>query len=61
MGTGEEAVVPAGALVELAQQHQELVGSGVEARGQGGNCLAEVVGVRSTSEHEGVGRAVAGG
>ena len=61
MGAREAAVVPTLAFVELAQQHQQFVGGGVEARGQGRNGLAEVVGVGSAREHERVWRDVANG
>ena len=44
MRTGGEAVVPPGALVELAQQHEQLVGGGMEPRRQRGDLLAERVG-----------------
>jgi hypothetical protein len=36
-----EAVVPAGALVELTQQHQEFVGGGMQARCEDRNLIAE--------------------
>ena len=42
--TRGEAIVPARALVELAQQHEQLVGGGMQARGQGGDLLAEGIG-----------------
>ena len=46
------------AFVELAQQHEEFVGGGMETPSQCRNRLAEVIGVRSASEHEGVWRGV---
>ena len=58
MGARQEAIVPARAFVELAQQHEQLESGSVQARGQGRNRLAEVVGVRSTRKHELVWRAV---
>ena len=58
MGARQEAIVPARAFVELAQQHEQLVSGGVQARGQYRNRLAEVVGVRSTRKHERVWRGV---
>ena len=41
----EEAVVPAGARVELGEQHEQVVGGGMEARGQCGDGLTEGVGI----------------
>ena len=57
MRAREEAVAPACAFVELAQQHEQFVGGGVQARGQCRNRLAEG-GVGSAREHERVWRGV---
>ena len=42
VGTRQEAVVPARLRVELAEHDQQLVGGGMQARGQLGDGLAEL-------------------
>ena len=48
MGTGEAAVVPAGVVVELAQQHKKLVGGRMQTSGQRGDGFSEVRNVALT-------------
>ena len=42
MRAGKEAVVPSGALVEVSHQDEQLIGGRVQARGEGGNGVAEI-------------------